>query len=326
MIGFCTLSRLRFVLTVAFLMISPTWQSIGNCSKPPVSGRVLFLGDSITYAGEYVNMIETACRMKYADTSFNMVNLGLPSETVSGLSEPGHAGGAFPRPDLHERLVRVLDQVKPEVVVACYGMNDGIYYPFSEDRFQAYQNGIKKLLKEVEHRKIRIVLLTPAFFDSLPIKDRLLPAGRDAYPQPYVGYDDVLQMYSEWLIGLRSESVSVIDTHSAMKERVLAQRKSEPTFTFATDGVHPNSNGHRTIAEAIAKKWDLELGTPTDGSFPLRQQVLKLVSERQLLLKHAWLSATKHTRPGIEPGLPMEQATQRALEIEEKISQLLAKP
>src|SRR2546425_2764856 len=36
------------------------------------------------------------------------LNLGLPSETVSGLSEEGHAGGQFPRPDLLERLARVL--------------------------------------------------------------------------------------------------------------------------------------------------------------------------------------------------------------------------
>lgn len=322
----CTLLRRRLVLTVLCLLISPIGRSIGSCLEPPVSGRVLFIGDSITYAGEYVNMIETACRMQYPETSFNMVNLGLPSETVSGLSEPGHAGGAFPRPDLHERLARVLDQVKPEIVVACYGMNDGIYFPLSEDRFQAYQNGIKKLLKEVEQRKIRIILLTPAFFDSLPIQDRLLPAGRDAYPQPYVGYDDVLQTYSDWLLGLRSESVSVIDIHSTMKESVLAQRKSQPNFTFATDGVHPNSSGHRAIAEAIAKEWGLELGNPTDDSSTLRQQVLKLVSERQQVLKHAWLSTTKHKRPGIEPGLPMEQATQRASDIEAKIAKLLAKP
>lgn len=326
MTGMCTSLGRRLVLTVVCLLISPIGRSIGNCSEPPISGRILFLGDSITYAGEYVNLIETACRMQYPETSFNMLNLGLPSETVSGLSEPGHAGGAFPRPDLHERLERVLDQVKPEIVVACYGMNDGIYHPLSEDRFQAYQNGIKKLLKEVEQRKIRIILLTPAFFDSLPIQDRLLPAGRDAYPQPYVGYDDVLQTYSDWLLSLRSESVSVIDIHSAMKESVLAQRKNQPNFTFATDGVHPNSGGHKTIAQTIAKEWSLDLGTPGNDSAVLRQQVLKLVSERQQVLKHAWLSATKHKRPGIEPGLPMEQATQRAADIEAKIAVLLAKP
>jgi len=39
----------------------------------------------------------------FTGAGFEILNLGLPSETVSGLSEPNHAGGAFPRPDLHER-------------------------------------------------------------------------------------------------------------------------------------------------------------------------------------------------------------------------------
>ncbi|MEI2725571.1 MAG: hypothetical protein V9H26_19255 [Verrucomicrobiota bacterium] len=49
--------------------------------------------------------------------------------------------GQFPRPDLHERLGRVLEKTKPDQVVACYGMNDGIYLPFSEERFAEVSSG-----------------------------------------------------------------------------------------------------------------------------------------------------------------------------------------
>jgi hypothetical protein len=41
-----------------------------------------------------------------------VIDAGPPSETVSGLSEEGHAGGQFPRPDLVERLTRVLAVTK----------------------------------------------------------------------------------------------------------------------------------------------------------------------------------------------------------------------
>ncbi|MCU0718638.1 MAG: SGNH/GDSL hydrolase family protein [Pirellula sp.] len=317
--------RLNKLFATIFIALSSLVPIEGLCATPPITGKVLFLGDSITYAGEYVNLIETAWRMQSPNTPVDVLNLGLPSETVSGLSEPGHAGGAFPRPDLHERLVRVLDQVHPNVVVACYGMNDGIYHPLSNDRFQAYKTGIKKLIEEAKRREINLVLLTPAYFDALPIKERLLPAGRDTYPQPYIDYDDVLQNYTDWLLGLRTKDISVIDIHRAMKEAVQSRREKEASFTFAPDGVHPNSDGHRIIAEAVAKEWNLELSVNTSEQRQLQEQLLRLVSERQLLLKHSWLSATKHNRPGIEPGIPVEQATKRALEIENEISRLLSK-
>ena len=109
----------------------------------PLAGvhRIVFLGDSITYSGQFVEFIEAYLRINQSTHRYEFLDLGLPSETVSGLSEPGHAGGAFPRPDLHERLERVLEQTKPDLIVACYGMNDGIYYPFAEARFENTRAG-----------------------------------------------------------------------------------------------------------------------------------------------------------------------------------------
>ena len=74
--------------------------------------------------------IETWFVTRYPERQIEFINAGLPTETVSGLSEEGHAGGSFPRPDLHERLERVLPATRPDVVIACYGMNDGIYLPY----------------------------------------------------------------------------------------------------------------------------------------------------------------------------------------------------
>ena len=87
------------------------------------------------------NLSKPTCGSANRPTATSFSTSGLPSETVSGLSEPGHAGGAFPRPDLHERLERVLEQTRPDLIVACYGMNDGIYHPFTEARFEKYQAG-----------------------------------------------------------------------------------------------------------------------------------------------------------------------------------------
>ena len=134
-------SRMIAVLACALILVG----CATSRPAPPGAKRILFLGDSITYAGQYIEFIEAALIEKHPERIYEIINCGLPSETASGLSEPGHAGGQFPRPDVHERVDRVLAKVKPDLVVICYGMNDGVYMPLAEDRFAAFRNGMSKL-------------------------------------------------------------------------------------------------------------------------------------------------------------------------------------
>src|SRR5207249_10814208 len=98
--------------------------------------RVVFLSDSNTYAGTFIAYLDAYLCTRFPDERFELINLGLPSETVSGLSEPDHP---YPRPNVHDRVDRALELSGPDIVVICYGMNDGIYYPFSDERFKKYQ-------------------------------------------------------------------------------------------------------------------------------------------------------------------------------------------
>src|SRR3954470_24380863 len=143
--------------------------------------RIVFLGDSITYGGDYIEFFEAFARKQYPRAELDIINLGLPSETVSGLSEPGHAGGAFPRPGLHERLDRVLEKTKPDLIFACYGMNDGIYYPFAEERFVKFREAMVKLREKAAAADATVIHLTPPTFDAAPLKGRTLPAGLAEY-------------------------------------------------------------------------------------------------------------------------------------------------
>ena len=139
------------MLSMITLAIAPTmWLIPGACDirdDGPLADvhRIVFVGDSITYSGQFIEYVEAWAKVTQPRRRCEFLNLGLPSETVSGLSEPGHADGAFPRPDLHERFVRILERTKPDLVVACYGMNDGIYYPLANSRFEKYQAGINWL-------------------------------------------------------------------------------------------------------------------------------------------------------------------------------------
>ena len=58
----------------------------------PEAKRVVFLGDSITHSGQYIAFLETVL-LANTDKLYEILDLGLSSETVSGLSEEGHEIG-----------------------------------------------------------------------------------------------------------------------------------------------------------------------------------------------------------------------------------------
>jgi lysophospholipase L1-like esterase len=221
--------------------------------------RVVFLGDSITQAGAYVEYIEAALLARLPERRFDIIKLGLSSETASGLSEPDHP---FPRPNVHNRLDRALTLTKPQVVCACYGMNDGIYYPLGEERFAAFRAGVRKLLEKVRAAGARAVLLTPPPFDALAKKDVVLGPGaaKYSYKTPYRAYDEVLARYGKWVMSLGAADVTVVDVHGPMARYAAERRRSEPGFTLARDGIHPASDGHWLMARAVLAAWGLPAG------------------------------------------------------------------
>jgi len=294
---------------LAFLLLLFT---CGACSttRPPATaalleqpGTVLFLGDSITYAGGYAADFEACWRASYPESSAEFVQLGLPSETVSGLSEDGHAGGAFPRPALDQRLGRTLAAIRPQLVFACYGMNDGIYQPPDPARFAAFRTGIEGLEQACAANGARLVLLTPPTFD-----------GTQGKPT-FAGYDDVLTSYATWLCLHGRE---VVDLHTAMQDFVVERRKAEPAFTLAPDGVHPDRLGHWLMARALLGHFGVAGARQASSceqflaSLHAGSDLRRHVGERQILLRDAWLTTIGHQRPGLPQGQPMAAARELA--------------
>ncbi len=287
-------------------------------SFPLDAKRILFIGDSITHAGHYVYLIETELRLQNVQPLPEIVNIGLGSETCSGLSEPDHP---FPRPDVNERLQRALTKIKPDVVVACYGMNDGIYYPFGEERFQAYQNGVNKLIATVHRSGAKLILLTPPPFDPVPLKGKgkLLPAGRKkyAYFEMYENYNNVLRRYGQWIMQQKDRVEMVVNIHAPISSYVKEMRKKEPEFTVTPDGIHPDAQGHRIMAQTILKAWGIE-------SFaPVSPELQSLMTQRGRILHDAWLKEVGHKHPRVKGGLPLNEALRRAKELDKKIKPLV---
>jgi lysophospholipase L1-like esterase len=298
------------------LLVSCATRAPHNGALLPSAKRVLCLGDSITYSGQYVEFVEAYFVTRCPDRQIEFLNLGLPSETVSGLSEPGHAGGQFPRPDLHERLARVLEKTKPDLVIACYGMNDGIYLPFADERLEAFTNGLVRLRERVAAAGAKIIHVTPPTFDE----------ARGKAP----GYGNTLDRYADWVLAQRAAGWNVVDLHGPMNRFLAGQRQHDPKFFLAGDGVHPGEAGHWIMAKQIL----LHLGArdlagvedarAMVGAHPNGEQLLKLIQQKQRTLKDAWLTETGHQRPGMNKGLPLAEAQAKAAAFDEQVRILAA--
>ena len=310
-------------LMLPLLFISFVFPSQSNSAEPafPVKAkRILFIGDSITHAGGYVAWIDLQFRLQGVSPLPEIINIGLGSETCSGLSEPDHP---FPRPDVHERIDRALAQLKPDVVVSCYGMNDGIYYPFGKERFEAYKAGVNRIIKKAHAAGAKVVIMTPPPFDPVPLrkKGKLKPAGEKkyAYFAMYENYDDVLARYGKWVMQQKNNADMVIDLHTPITEFVAEKRKKNPQFTLSPDGIHPNAEGHKIIGQTILHAWGMKSTTKPSPT------LLKLINQRTKIIHDVWLSKVGHKRPGVRKGLPRAEANKRAKQLDAKISTLITK-
>ena len=317
--------RISPLLALALASCLSTPLRAADADFLPGVKRILFLGDSITYSGQYVDAFETFLFLRFPARQFEVINVGLPSETVSGLSEDGHAGGQFPRPDLHERLDRVLTKTKPDLIFACYGMNDGIYLPFDETRFAKFRDGIERLRAKATAAGAQIIHLTPPTFHPLFARN---PPGADGKPpaKSLGGYNEMLDRYAAWLLEQRVKGWRVIDIHGPMNAFIEDKRKTNPDFVFADDGVHANAAGHALVAEQLIAGLapaELEWWRKNQGGEYFQTTKAKgftdAIRKRGRILADAWLTNTGHTRPGMAKGLPLDEAMTQAAALEKQI-------
>jgi lysophospholipase L1-like esterase len=263
----------------------------------------IFFGDSITKAGGYVRIIKDELIKQNPSNPPQIHNFGHMSETVSGLSEAYHPGR---RPCMLNWVDQVLAE-KPNWVVACYGINDGIYHPFNEKRFAAYTNGILTLARKVNAVGARLILLTPPPFAS---EGPPFPAGTDAatrekllakanadadaeaekdpnkfgYRTAYPYYDQVLARYCKWLLTLDGrDGVSVVDIRTPM----LAKIKE----THGGDAIHPNGRGR--------------------ASCPARSETAVIIAALQDFVRRSRLQELRHFKGRVNMDLDLNRVRKR---------------
>lgn len=270
--------------------------------------RVAFFGDSITWDGKWVAHVEWWLRQHPQFADAEIVNFGMSSETVSGLTTPDHAGGRFPRPALSERLNRVLEQFKPTLAIICYGMNDGLYLPLDESRMRAFTENMTNTKNAIEKSGARFIVITPPLFSvDDPSKDEKK-------------YDAVLDAYANWLNAQRENNWDVIDMRPGLRANIAAEKARNPKFIFARDKVHPNFYGHTLIANEVARGLATLLKLPApEKMLPLAPTALR---DGAAKLRNGWLAQTGFNHPDIAknnmPLAPAKNAAANGLDAAKK--------
>ena len=192
------------------------------------TGRVVFMGGSITNMTGWRQMVCADLQRRFPDTQFDFVNAGIPST--------GSVPGAF-------RLVRdVFGRGPVDLLFEEAGVNDATNRP---DKPKHYVRGMEGILRHARQLNPAIDIVVMHFVD--PGKMRDYAAGRT--PAVIEAHERVAAHYS----------ASSIDLAREVTERIGAGQ-----FTWRDDfkNLHPAPFGHRLYSNTIGRLLDAAWGEP----------------------------------------------------------------
>ena len=204
---------------------------------------VLFFGDSITVmAKPEVDFLMADIKKKYPDLAEGEVQVRM---FLSG------SGGETARYGF-ERLQKALDMFHPTVCIVCYGMNDT---GFNLDMKVWYEPYMTKIINMLKATNTAVVVMAPP-----PISVKKLVPGWAG--DRFISAADRLPATAELARKVaEKEGVLFVDTLAAFKVAAANGNKE-----FTVDGVHPNADGFRIMADALQKAWGFGKPLAKDGS------------------------------------------------------------
>lgn len=197
--------------------------------------RVVFWGDSITDNAFYPRSVENYVLSHYPDWAVEFHNLGWGGDRTVTL----------------ERMKRDLPQYDPTFVTVKLGMNDGSYTEFTQENYDKYINGYRRLLDFLKnYTDARIVLISTVTYetDVAPIRKR----NEGEFDMSV--YPETLRRFSEGVEQLAKEyETGYIDLNALYAQTLKEGKANDPEFKLSGDAVHPDVNGQAYMAYHVLK-------------------------------------------------------------------------
>lgn len=187
--------------------------------------RVLFLGDSITEQYQYSTDIELYLTTRFPNWNCLFLNAGISGDTANG------GAGRFASHVLAE---------KPTAITINFGMNDGGYGAFDQNRNNGYVQNTEKMLADAKASGVRVALCSPNAVDRR-IQER------------FKLYLETQKQFYEPLAGLAAKHGARFADQYAITRGELERMEKDEAKTVIPyyDGFHTSPNGGMMMAHAI---------------------------------------------------------------------------
>lgn len=229
------MNQVQTVLLVAALLAMPASVGTSPAQCPRTDAllqdgqetvRVVAFGDSITGVYYHSGALRAWCDMLgiglsrvYPQAKLEMVNAGISSQTTV------HA---------LERIQRDVLDLKPQLVVVAFGMND--IRTLTRSTPQQYHDNLAEIVSLCRGVGAEVVLCTPT----------------SIYPGHPQWDPALLEEYSQVLRQVGAElDVAVADIYKAYQD--LRARDRRAWMLLMSETIHPDMNGHKVIAEQVAR-------------------------------------------------------------------------
>ena len=207
----------------------------------PPNARVVFDGDSITYAHDHVARIAAHYKLREPARAVSFWNAGIAGATV---------------PVLLESFADDVARLRPTHVVLMVGINDSDRDALRLDQanperagrveraFARYRDNLPRLLDRIAGIGAETILCTPApYAEFSPFTNWGKFPGGHALILRYA--DEVRRTAVE-------RNLPLVDFHAALCERYPAER------LFGDDRVHPTAEGHALMARTFLEAQGLD--------------------------------------------------------------------